>query len=141
MRDEDKKRYLKIANFIYDGLMLYEIDPYSKKTHFVICDMNTGTRKQIENVASAIQYVYDNNYAVYSVQPWHSVKLNEHTLDIHVIPDLETTIKQSVFDILKEFSDKKAPEFVQQLDNAILNGHITFKEYNKLYKLTKVNGG
>ena len=132
MITEDKKRYLKIANFIYDGLMLYDVDPYSKTTHFIICEINNGTRKLFENVASAIQYIYDNNLTVYSVYTWTVPFTDEHNLDINVLPDLDTTISETVYEMLKGFTNKKAPEFKEQLDNAILNGHVTFKQYNEL---------
>lgn len=132
--EEDKKRYLKIGNFIYDGLMLYDVNPYDETTHFIICEINKGTRKLFENIASAIQYIYDNNFAVYSVYTWTVPFTDEHNIDINVLPDLETTIGSTVYDLLKDFGNKKTPEFKQQLENAILNGHITFKQYNELCK-------
>lgn len=134
MKTEDKKRYLKIANFIYDGLMLYDIDPYGETTHFIICEINAGTRKQFENVASAIQYIYDGSFAIYSVCPWTVPFKDVHNIDINIVPDLATTIGNTVYELLKDFTNKKAPEFKEQLDNAILNGHITFKQYNELCK-------
>lgn len=138
---EERKRYFKIVNDMYEMVKLYRLDVDDTKIRYNVIDYNTGYLKTFNNVASIIQYLYDNHLTFFDYSAFSNCDGNFDYITIHVIADLETTIKQSVFEILKEFSDKKAPEFVQQLDNAILNGHITFKEYNELYKLTKVNGG
>lgn len=132
--EEDKKRYYSIANDVYEMLGQYKLDITNTKIQYNVYENNTGYLKTFNSVASIIQYLYDKHFWLLKFRAYSDCNGNIDCVTIDVIPDLTTTIANTVYDLLKDFANKKAPEFKEQLDNAILNGHITFKQYNNLIK-------
>lgn len=141
MLEKERKRYLTIANNLYEIVEGYNYHIYDKELKFEII---ADEIEVYNNFSSTLNYLYENNLIVIKSELHTWAKYSggiTPTITLKCALDLDNEIKSSVYELLKEFADKKSPEFMQQLDNAILNGHITFKEYNELYKLSKVNGG
>ena len=130
--EEDKKRYYLIANEVYKVVEYYKLDITNTKIWYNVYRATNGFLQGFNSVASLIQYLYDNHFAILDYQATSDCNGNIDYVSLKVIPDLTTTISNTVYDLLKQFGNKKVPEFKEQLDNAILNGHITFKQYNEL---------
>ena len=135
MRDEDKKRYLAISNNLYNIVEIYKFNIYDKELKFEIIGNDIEV---FNNFASTVNYLYENNLTVIKSELHTWAKYGggiTPTITLTCALDLDNEIRKSVYELLKEHPA------IENIDYALTNGHITFKQYNELYKQIKVNGG
>ena len=58
----------------------------------------------------------------------------KNTVCISVGLSIDRLIATSAYDLLKETKDKTSKDYKDRLDYALINGHVTFKQYNELVK-------
>lgn len=136
--EEDKKRYLNTQNILFKALKEVKLDPLKDKIQYNILYVGQrALKKETDNIATVIQFMYDNHLSLISLTnlggAFSPFILGPfHTVNITCCLSIDDEITASVYSLLKDFTNKKTLQFKEQLDNAILNGHITFKQYNEL---------
>lgn len=131
---EDIQKYFKtleIVNDISDKTRSYGIDPSDISTVFKLYTNNRQI-KLFKSITGCAGYIVQNNLHIVHIEKCKGTEMP--LMSLVACASLDNEIQKSVYELLKGFANKKAPEFKEQLENAILNRDITFKQYNELKK-------
>lgn len=130
--NENAKRYLQNYNQVYTQTKLLGIDPLNLYTKYKLFFVGwTEAKATYCNIASLVTRMTNDNYVAIE---YNKDFYSKHTVCVTVCLSIDEEISQTTFELLKDFKDKKSYEFEEHLDYALLNGHITFKQYNELRK-------